>query len=175
MPRSSPSMPCSSWRSARSASTRATCAGSRRRSSTTTEATTSRTWSARNPWRRHPPPIGSQRPFGRRSSAGPTGRREDPRLIRCAASTTPTTESGGRQAATSHPTRPIPSSSTTNRCRRGRSGSGYGRKRASAGVRRTKGPRRSGRARQAGFVYWVTNSAHRSMRPRRFSNRSDRA
>ena len=81
---------------------------------------------------------------------------------------------GGRQAATSYPTRPIPSSPPTNRCRRGRSGSGYGRKRASAELRRTKGPRRSG-ARQAGFVYWVTNSAHRSMRPRRFPNRSDRA
>ncbi len=37
------------------------------------------------------------------------------------------------------------------------------------------GPRRYGRLQQAGFLYRVTNSAHPSMRPRRFSNRSERA
>ena len=38
------------------------------------------------------PPSGSQRPFGRRSSGGPSGRSEDPRPNRCAASTTATTD-----------------------------------------------------------------------------------
>ena len=86
--------------------------------------------------------------FGRRSSAGPSGRCEEPRLIRCAASTAETTESGSRQPATSHPTRPIPSSSPTPP----RAG-GVDREAATAGnaqVLDFDAPRRSRRSGRAG-------------------------
>ena len=61
-------------------------------------------------------------------------------------------------------------------CRRGRSGSGHGWKTRKCWTSTHQGvPGVPVAPRQADFVYRVTNSAHRSMRTRRFSNRSDRA
>ena len=56
------------------------------------KATTSSCVVGSKPMAPTPAPSGSQRPFGRRSSGGPSGRSEDPRPNRCAASTTATTD-----------------------------------------------------------------------------------
>ena len=124
-------MPCSG--------THANCAVPSAASPSTTEATTSSTWPARNPGRRRRPPSGSHRPLR------PTLVGRSVRTVRGAAPDPVRGIYRGNDRKWQPAARYVaPDAADTlivahaPPCRRGRSGSGHGWKRASAGLQRTK-------------------------------------